>query len=103
MLDVSTPSVEQLGEDSTRRGPLLNRINRIRSTFPRSDTPSDHYPITRREYPRLGPAPEELIHEESGDGIMSAITSASTSPAARTTRGDRVVITFDGKFLDYRW
>src|SRR5690606_20862716 len=50
-----------------------------------------------------GPALEELIHEECGDGIMSAINFKVDFARRPEPDGDRVVITFDGKFLDYRW
>lgn len=50
-----------------------------------------------------GPALKELIHEEFGDGIMSAINFRVDIARRPDPDGDRVVITFDGKFLDYRW
>ncbi|MEU4314083.1 cyanase [Nocardia sp. NPDC024068] len=50
-----------------------------------------------------GPALKELIHEEFGDGIMSAINFKVDFARRPDPDGDRVVITFDGKFLDYRW
>ena len=50
-----------------------------------------------------GPALKELIHEEFGDGIMSAINFRVDFSRRPDPEGDRVVITFDGKFLDYRW
>jgi cyanate lyase len=50
-----------------------------------------------------GPAIKELIHEEFGDGIMSAINFQMTVQRRPDPDGDRVVVTFDGKFLDYRW
>ncbi|TDC66443.1 cyanase [Actinomadura sp. GC306] len=50
-----------------------------------------------------GPALKELIHEEFGDGIMSAINFKVDFARRPAPEGDRVVITFDGKFLDYRW
>ncbi len=50
-----------------------------------------------------GPALKELIHEEFGDGIMSAINFKIDFARRPDPDGDRVVITFDGKFLDYRW
>lgn len=50
-----------------------------------------------------GPALKELIHEEFGDGIMSAINFKVDFTRRPDPDGDRVVITFDGKFLDYRW
>lgn len=50
-----------------------------------------------------GPAIKELIHEEFGDGIMSAINFRMSVERRADPRGDRVVVTFDGKFLDYAW
>jgi len=50
-----------------------------------------------------GPALKELIHEEFGDGIMSAINFQVDLVRRPHPDGDRVVVTFDGKFLDYRW
>ncbi|OMQ14573.1 cyanase [Modestobacter sp. VKM Ac-2676] len=50
-----------------------------------------------------GPALKELIHEEFGDGIMSAINFRVDVARRPDPDGDRVVITLDGKFLDYRW
>lgn len=50
-----------------------------------------------------GPALKELIHEEFGDGIMSAINFRIDIARRPDPEGDRVVVTFDGKFLDYRW
>jgi cyanate lyase len=45
---------------------------------------------------------KELIHEEFGDGIMSAIDFEMTIARRADPKGDRVVITLDGKFLPYR-
>ncbi|XRQ10524.1 cyanase [Actinomadura welshii] len=50
-----------------------------------------------------GPALKELIHEQFGDGIMSAINFRVELSRRPDPEGDRVVVTFDGKFLDYRW
>ncbi|WP_280339819.1 cyanase [Nocardia neocaledoniensis] len=50
-----------------------------------------------------GPALKALIHEEFGDGIMSAINFNIDIARRPDPDGDRVVITLDGKFLDYRW
>ncbi|GAB3999318.1 cyanase [Glycomyces albus] len=50
-----------------------------------------------------GPALKELIHEEFGDGIMSAINFKVNFSRRPDPEGDRVVVVFDGKFLDYRW
>ena len=46
-----------------------------------------------------GPTIKELIHEEFGDGIMSAINFRLDVARAPDPAGDRVVVTLDGKFL----
>lgn len=43
-----------------------------------------------------------LIHEMFGDGIMSAIDFEMNIERKTDPHGDRVVITYDGKFLPYR-
>ncbi|MUM15520.1 cyanase [Mycobacterium sp. CBMA271] len=66
--------------------------------------PSD--PTIYRLYEALsvyGPAIKEAIHEEFGDGIMSAINFKVDIARRSDPDGDRVVLTLDGKFLDYRW
>ncbi|HWM00473.1 MAG TPA: cyanase [Nocardioidaceae bacterium] len=50
-----------------------------------------------------GPALKELVHEEFGDGIMSAINFKIDFGRREDPGGDRVVVTLDGKFLDYQW
>jgi cyanate lyase len=50
-----------------------------------------------------GPTIKELIHEEFGDGIMSAINFRFDVKRVPDPAGDRVVVTLDGKFLPYQW
>jgi cyanate lyase len=50
-----------------------------------------------------GPALKALIHEDFGDGIMSAITFNVALERRDTDAGPRVRITLDGKFLRYQW
>jgi cyanate lyase len=50
-----------------------------------------------------GPALKALIHEEFGDGIMSAINFKIDLERVPDPAGDRVRITLDGKFLPYQW
>jgi cyanate lyase len=50
-----------------------------------------------------GGAIKELIHEQFGDGIMSAINFSVDIAKKPHPGGDRVVVTFDGKFLPYDW
>jgi cyanate lyase len=44
-----------------------------------------------------------LIHEEFGDGIMSAITFQMDVEREETDQGQWVKITYNGKFLPYSW
>jgi cyanate lyase len=50
-----------------------------------------------------GPALKALINEEFGDGIMSAVNFRADVERVADPAGDRVRITFDGKFLPYQW
>ena len=43
-----------------------------------------------------------LIHEMFGDGIMSAIDFEMDIKKVADPKGDRVVVTYSGKFLPYR-
>lgn len=45
---------------------------------------------------------KELIHEEFGDGIMSAIDFSMDITREPDPKGDRVHITMSGKFLPYK-
>jgi len=45
---------------------------------------------------------KELIHEEFGDGIMSAIDFKMDLTRERDPKGDRVQINLSGKFLPYK-
>ncbi|PWQ97461.1 cyanase [Leucothrix arctica] len=44
---------------------------------------------------------KELIHEKFGDGIMSAIDFELSVDKEKNPKGDRVVVTMNGKFLAY--
>ena len=49
-----------------------------------------------------GPTWKELIHDEFGDGIMSAIDFEMKMERMPDPKGDRVKITMSGKFLSYK-
>ncbi|HEY2986731.1 MAG TPA: cyanase, partial [Candidatus Binatia bacterium] len=49
-----------------------------------------------------GPTMKALIHEMFGDGILSAIDFEMDIQKKPDPKGDRVVITLNGKFLSYR-
>ena len=69
-------------------------------------TPVPTDPTIYRFYEALqvyGGAIKELIHEQFGDGIMSAINFSVDLQKKSHSSGDRVVVTFDGKFLPYQW
>jgi cyanate lyase len=54
-------------------------------------------------YRFYGPTIKELIHEEFGDGIMSAINFRLDVRREPDPAGDRVIVVLDGKFLPYQW
>ncbi|MBB5911551.1 cyanate lyase [Nocardia transvalensis] len=89
----------ELGEDveaALRAQPMRGALE--------SAVPTD--PTIYRFYEVLqvyGPAIKELIHEEFGDGIMSAINFRMDVKRVEDPAGDRVVVTLDGKFLPYQW
>jgi cyanate lyase len=49
-----------------------------------------------------GTTMKALIHEMFGDGIMSAIDFEIDIQKKADPKGDRVVVTYNGKFLPYR-
>ena len=49
-----------------------------------------------------GPTLKEVIQEKFGDGIMSAIDFYMSVERKHDPKGDRVVVTTNGKFLPYK-
>ena len=93
--------VEKLGLDDSATAILAGVP--YRGGLP-SAVPTD--PTIYRFYEAVqvyGPALKELIHENFGDGIMSAINFSVDIQKKPHPSGDRVVVTFDGKFLPYDW
>ena len=91
LLELSTDQVQVLQSQPTR-GAL--------------DTAVPVDPTIYRFYEVLqvyGPTIKELIHEQFGDGIMSAINFRMAVTRVSDPAGDRVVVTLDGKFLPYQW
>jgi cyanate lyase len=100
-------------EDAARVGELLGLDDEqvvvltevpTRGSFSPTAPPTD--PTMYRLYEVLqvyGPALKQLIHEEFGDGIMSAINFNLDLERRAHPGGDRVRITLDGKFLPYAW
>jgi cyanate lyase len=93
--------VEMLGLDESAVAVLA--APPMRGGLPAA-VPTD--PTIYRFYEALqvyGGAIKELIHEQFGDGIMSAINFSVDLQKKPHPSGDRVVVTFDGKFLPYDW
>ncbi|MCW2652580.1 MAG: cyanate lyase [Mycobacterium sp.] len=93
--------VEMLGLDGSAV-PVLAAVP-MRGGLPTA-VPTD--PTIYRFYEVLqvyGGAIKELIHEQFGDGIMSAINFSVDIQKKPHPSGDRVVVTLDGKFLPYDW
>ncbi|HET6479247.1 MAG TPA: cyanase [Actinoplanes sp.] len=70
------------------------------------DGAADSDPTIYRFYELLavyGPALKALIHEQFGDGIMSAINCSVTLSRREHPDGARVIVTIDGKYLPYQW
>lgn len=68
-------------------------------------TPVPTDPLIYRWYEIVsvyGTTIKELIHEEFGDGIMSAIDFKMDLTREADPKGDRVNIVMSGKFLSYR-
>src|ERR1700712_4707764 len=99
--DVGATLVEMLGIDATAV-PILAAVP-MRGGLPTA-VPTD--PTIYRFYEALsvyGGAIKELIHEQFGDGIMSAINFSVNIEKKPHPGGDRVVVTLDGRFHPYEW
>ncbi|VDK56644.1 unnamed protein product [Anisakis simplex] len=70
------------GSTGTSHDPLIYRLNEVISVY--------------------GDAIKELIHEEFGDGIMSAIDFTLKVEREQCDEGDRVRMIWSGKFLPYK-
>lgn len=80
----------------------LLQITPYKGSLPTS-VPTD--PLIYRFYELIsvyGTTFKELIHEEFGDGIMSAIDFKMDLQREPNPMGDRVSITMSGKFLPYK-
>lgn len=69
------------------------------------DVPTDPLIYRFHEITQVyGTTLKEIIHEEFGDGIMSAIDFKMDVEREEDPKGDRVVVTLNGKFLPYtKW
>ena len=92
-------SLLELGED-------VSQALQVQPTRGALETPVPTDPTIYRFYEVLqvyGPTIKELIHEEFGDGIMSAINFRLDVRREPDPGGDRVVVVLDGTFLSYQW
>jgi len=88
--------------DLTQEEKLLLQEIPYRGSLPTA-VPTD--PLIYRFYELVqvyGTTWKELIQEEFGDGIMSAIDFDMSIERVLDPKGDRVKITMSGKFLPYR-
>lgn len=104
---LSQPQAERAGEALDLTAAEVAELTEIPAERigPRLEIPAD--PTLYRFFEALGvygPAIRALIHEEFGDGIMSAINfTCDVTRVAGAADGDRVRVAFEGKFLKYRW
>ena len=79
---------------------MLNEVPTRGTDMPPTD------PLIYRFYEMVmvnGPAWKQLIEEEFGDGIMSAIDFDFAIERVANPKGDRVKIVMSGKFLPYKY
>ena len=88
-----------LGEDVMQALQLQPTRGALEPAVPADPTIYRFYEV----FQVYGPAIKELIHEQFGDGIMSAINFRLDVSRVPDPAGDRVVVTLDGKFLPYQW
>lgn len=78
------------------------QISPYKGSLP-TEVPTD--PLIYRWYELVnvyGTTLKELIHEEFGDGIMSAIDFSMDLQRENDPKGDRVSVVMSGKFLPYK-
>ena len=78
------------------------QIARYKGSLP-TEVPTD--PLIYRWYELVsvyGTTLKELIHDEFGDGIMSAIDFSMDLQRENDPKGDRVSVVMSGKFLPYK-
>jgi len=81
---MQTPPMKATDSPDVPKDPLIYRFHEITLVY--------------------GETIKELIHEQFGDGIMSAIDFTMEIDKVEDPKGDRVQVTMCGKFLPYkRW
>jgi cyanate lyase len=98
--DEARKTVELLGLDALAARALQEFP--MRGSLPQSP-PTDSVIYRLYEIVQVyGTTLKAVIHEQFGDGIMSAIDSSMDVQKVPDPKGDRVRITMEGKFLPYR-
>ena len=100
----TTEQAKTIGEmlDLPAEAVTLLQVVPYKGSLP-TTVPTD--PLIYRFYELInvyGSTMKELIHEEFGDGIMSAIDFSMDIARVQDPKGDRVKIVFNGKFLPYK-
>jgi len=100
-------SAEEAGKLSAFLG-LSEEVSRSLQTMPTKGSLETAVPVDPLIYrfheitQVYGTTLKALIHEMFGDGIMSAIDFELDVQKKADPKGDRVVVTMNGKFLPYR-
>lgn len=89
----------ELDEDTTRALQLQPTRGSLGAAVPTDPTIYRFYEVLQV----YGPTIKELIHEQFGDGIMSAINFRLDVRRVPDPDGDRVEVILNGKFLPYQW
>ena len=103
-MQMTKKQAEAVGKifDLPEEAVLLLQIVPYKGSLP-SAVPTD--PLIYRFYELVnvyGTTFKELIHEEFGDGIMSAIDFSMDITRQADPKGDRVNVVLSGKFLPYK-
>lgn len=97
-------AVTALGLEGERATQVATALRRVPTRATSVEMPPTD-PTIYRFYELIlvyGPAIKALIHEEFGDGIMSAIDFSMDMERVPDPNGDRVKLTLNGKFLPYK-
>lgn len=103
MNSMSIEQARQLGQILDLSPDVVESLSRYPTKTWTQAVPTD--PLIYRLYELVGVYGEtlkEVIQEEFGDGIMSAIDFSMDIERQADPKGDRVVLTLNGKFLPYK-